>query len=236
MKVITFSLWGKEPRYTTGAIKNAILAQTFYPDFQCWFYIHKESVPENIIEDINKLTNTKIIFKTGNLLESKPMCWRFEAIDNPDCELMMPRDTDTRIFIREKLAVNEWLKSGKVLHIMRDHKKYHKHKIFGGMFGIKKIPSIIWKNFIDDVRQNNNNRLYDLTVLNNIIKKIDKSDILVHSPYKLFPNENVRDFPISYKDDNYNFVGCYIYEDDSRNELHHNELKLTDIKTKINTF
>lgn len=225
MKVISFSLWGNEARYTVGAIKNAILAQSFYPDFECWFYIHKESVPKNIIEDIDRLSNTKIIFKTGNLLNCKPMCWRFEAIDDPNCEVMISRDTDTRIFLREKLAVDEWLKSDKLLHIMRDHKKYHRHKIFGGMFGTKKIPNIVWKKFIDNVRQDNNKRLYDLNVLNNIVNKLDNSNILIHSPYKLFSDENVRDFPISYKDDNYNFVGCYIYEDDSRNELHHNELR-----------
>ena len=39
----------------------------------------------------------------------------------PLVEIMMPRDTDTRIFLREKLAVDEWLKSGKLIHIMRDH-------------------------------------------------------------------------------------------------------------------
>lgn len=225
MKVITFSLWGKESRYTVGAIKNAILAQTFYPDFECWFYIHKETVPQDVIEDIDNLTNTKIIFKTGNLLECKPMCWRFEAIDNPNVDVMMPRDTDTRIFIREKMAVNEWLNSDKLFHIMRDHKKYHRHKIFGGMFGTKKIPSIKWKTIIDKLQQNKNTRNYDLVVLNNIIKKIKNNDIMVHSPYSLFPEEHVRDFPLHYRDDNYNFVGCYIQEDDSRCENHHDELK-----------
>jgi hypothetical protein len=151
------------------------------------------------------------------------MCWRFEAIDEPECEVMMCRDTDTRFFLREKLAVNEWLKSDKLVHIMRDHKKYHRHKIFGGMFGSKKIPNITWKTFIDNVEQNNN-RFYDLKVLNNIINNLNNNDILVHSPYKVFSGEDVRDFPISYEEDNYNFVGCYIYEDDSRTELHHKEL------------
>ena len=32
-KVISFSLWGKNPTYTIGAIKNAELASQFYPDF-----------------------------------------------------------------------------------------------------------------------------------------------------------------------------------------------------------
>lgn len=49
MKVITFSLWGNQSLYLIGAIKNATLAQKFYPNFECWFYIHKETVPQNII-------------------------------------------------------------------------------------------------------------------------------------------------------------------------------------------
>lgn len=44
---------------------------------------------------------------------------------------------------------------------------------------------------------------------------------MVHSPYKLFPNETLKDFPIHYSHDNYNFVGCYIFADDSRVEKHH---------------
>lgn len=221
-KVLTFSLWGNEPRYTIGSIKNAILAQKFYPTFECWFYIHKDTVPEDIIKQLDALPNAKIIFKTGNLLKLKPMCWRFEAIDEPDVEVMMPRDTDTRIFLREKLAVDEWLHSDKIMHIMRDHKKYHTHKIFGGMIGVKKIQSIKWKTIIDSINQSNETRMYDIIILNKILEKIDNSSILVHSPYNIFPNENVKDFPIPYSDDNYNFVGCYVYEDDSRCEEHHN--------------
>ena len=30
MKLITFSLWGVDPKYTVGAIKNAKLAQEIY--------------------------------------------------------------------------------------------------------------------------------------------------------------------------------------------------------------
>lgn len=42
-KVITFSLWGDKPIYMIGSIENAKFAQTYYPDFECWFYIHKEN-------------------------------------------------------------------------------------------------------------------------------------------------------------------------------------------------
>jgi hypothetical protein len=76
------------------------------------------------------------------------MFWRFFAVDLPNSEYSIFRDTDSRISLREKLAVDEWLSSGKTLHVMRDH-PYHmipcgndRLGILGGMWGIKskKIP------------------------------------------------------------------------------------------------
>ena len=36
-KIIAFSLWGDQPKYTVGAIKNADLAKEIYPDWTCRF-------------------------------------------------------------------------------------------------------------------------------------------------------------------------------------------------------
>ena len=51
---------------------------------------------------------------------------------------MIVRDTDSRLGIREKLAVDEWLDSGKKLHIMRDH-PYHRVPMLGGMWGCRPV-------------------------------------------------------------------------------------------------
>ena len=139
LKVISFSLWGDNPTYTLGSIINAELAKIYYPMFECWFYIHKESVPKDIINSLEKMDNVKIIFKFGDINTSKSRMWRFEAIDDPNVEIMMSRDTDTRFLLREKMAVDEWLKSDKLFHIMRDH-PHHAYKILAGMFGTRKIP------------------------------------------------------------------------------------------------
>ena len=48
MKIIAFSLWGNNPKYTVGAIKNADIAGKLFPEWICRFYIGK-SVPENIV-------------------------------------------------------------------------------------------------------------------------------------------------------------------------------------------
>ena len=150
-KIITFSLWGNNPTYNIGAIKNAELAKYAYPDFECWFYIHKDTVPQQTVDALNSLTNTKIIFKTGDLNNEncKPRMWRFEAIDDEEVELVLSRDTDTRILLREKLAVDEWIQSNQMFHIMRDH-PHHNFSILAGMFGTKKIPQIPnWTNIIN---------------------------------------------------------------------------------------
>ena len=52
-------------------------------------------------------------------------------------EVMISRDTDSRLSKREAVAVNEWLNSGKLFHVMRDHPA-HATEILGGMWGAKK--------------------------------------------------------------------------------------------------
>lgn len=221
VNVITFSLYGNGEMYLVGAIENAKLAKKFYPDFECWYYVHKESITEDIIKQIDAFDNTKIILKSGNLLKCKPMAWRFEAIDDPNVEIMMARDLDTRILLREKLAVDQWLKSDKLFHIMRDHKKFHTYKIFGGMFGTKKIPSIkSWKKIIDSVPQKKQKRNYDLRILEKIVKKIPNNKVFVHSTKKKFPGETIHNYPIPY--DSYaNFIGQHVYADGST-KIEHN--------------
>jgi hypothetical protein len=72
VNVISFSLWGTQTQYTIGSIKNAELAEKYYPDFECWFYIHKETVPHEIIEQLQIKKNVKIIFKEGDININKP--------------------------------------------------------------------------------------------------------------------------------------------------------------------
>lgn len=229
-KVITFSLWGNKKEYAIGAIKNAEIALYMYPQFECWFYIHEETVPEEIINQLKSLSNTKIILKSGNLHKCKPMMWRFEAIDDENVEIMMSRDTDTRILLREKLAVDEWLKSDKLFHIMRDHPD-HNFEILGGMFGTRKIPEIPnWKEIMNVVNQDNN-KFYDQNFLKIFIYEKIKNNALIHSSFNKYESYCIP-FPIPYCNE-YKFVGEYVYDDNSRSITHINFLKKSLITNKI---
>lgn len=218
VKVVSFSLWGNELRYTIGAIKNADLVKEFYPDFECWFYVHKPTVPPNIVEELTKKSNVKIIYKDGDLNTCKPMMWRFEPILDPYVQVMMSRDTDTRIWLREKLAVDEWLKSDKILHIMRDH-PYHNVCILGGMWGIKQNNLCNFKKLFDDVQQTSH-RDYDQNFTSTQIYNLFKDSSMIHASFFRWESHASK-FPIPFNE-NKNFVGEYVYEDDSRVPAHYN--------------
>lgn len=222
MKIISFSLWGNHQKYLIGVRRNVKMAKEFYPDFICFIYIHKETVPKETIEELEKEDNVKIIYKSGNLLEIKPMMWRFEAIDYPDVEVNMSRDVDTQILLREKLAVEEWLKSDYIFHIMRDH-PWHKFPIQGGMFGVKK-SNILWSDKLNSYVQSGT-YIYDQHFLQNIIYPLYKENSLIHASFNKIEGDKCKDFPIKHEDDDYKFVGEYVYEDGSRNQKNIDELK-----------
>ncbi len=133
-KVICFSMWGDNPKYTVGGVENADLALDIYPDWVCRYYVGK-SVPDSIINELKVRPNTEVLImnEEGNW---EGMFWRFYAASDPSVDVMMSRDTDSRVDEREKLAVDEWLASDKDFHIMRDH-PLHYAPILGGMWGVR---------------------------------------------------------------------------------------------------
>jgi hypothetical protein len=126
INVISFCLWGNEPRYCIGLIKNIELAKKYYPNWECWCYIHEPSVNKDFIKSLEKYGNVKIIFKNDLPIRTlRFMLWRIEPINDSNVEYLISRDTDTRIQPREVMAVQEWIDSGKSLHVMRDHFQHY---------------------------------------------------------------------------------------------------------------
>lgn len=139
MKYVSFSLWGDKSIYNVGAIKNSELIPHIYEDWKMVVF-YDNTVPENTLIELNK-NNVKLVNMTGSGIYG--MFWRFLGMDFEDCEYIVFRDCDSRVTVREKLAVDEWISSGKKIHVMRDH-PYHQIPagnnelgILGGMWGIK---------------------------------------------------------------------------------------------------
>jgi len=200
MKVIAFSLWGEDTRYTLGAIQNASLAKLVYPDWICRFYVGK-STPEHIVDLLFEFDNVEIIpMKEEG--DWTGMFWRFEAASDPDIDVLIVRDCDSRLWFREKAAVDAWLASDKGFHIMRDNHQ-HTTAILGGMWGVKKgvlsdIQVLIRHYTKGDFWQ------VDQKFLKDIIYPRIKDDAMVHDPFfEKVPFPKTR---LSERDENH-FVG-----------------------------
>lgn len=132
-KIVSFSLWGDEHKYLVGAIKNAELCHHIYPEWISRFYVGA-SVPKDVCWKLLSL-GAEVIEKDipGDW---RGMFWRFEAASDPEVDIMISRDCDSRLNSRESAAVKEWVGSAFQFHIMRDHPA-HSIRILGGMWGVK---------------------------------------------------------------------------------------------------
>jgi hypothetical protein len=132
-KIISFSLWGEVAKYNEGAVKNAILCREIYRDWIPRFYVGA-TVPLGTLRRLREL-DAEIVEKSEPG-DWRGMFWRFEAASDPAVEIIISRDCDSRLSLREAAAVEEWVKSQAPFHIMRDHPA-HCAPILGGMWGVK---------------------------------------------------------------------------------------------------
>lgn len=206
-KVISFSLWGDNPKYTIGAIRNAELTPIIFPGWISRFYCGK-SVPKDIIEKLNSLPHTEVIMMDVDG-DWTGMFWRFYACE--DSDVMLSRDTDSRMTIREKLAVDEWLNSDKDFHIMRDH-PYHATEILGGMWGVRNglIKNI--KTIIDDYVKGDFWQV-DQNFLREKIYPLVVNHSFIHDSYLNY-NDNSKKFPSERI--NKEFIGDTFDENENR--------------------
>jgi hypothetical protein len=49
------------------------------------------------------------------------------------------RDTDSRLTAREARAADEWVNSGRLFHVIRDHESHYEWPVLAGMWGMKGI-------------------------------------------------------------------------------------------------
>ena len=225
-KIISFSLWGSDEKYTLGAIKNAELALTIYPGWTCRYYIHR-NVPQKIVDLLENFPNVEIVY-----LESLELAvsMRFKAIDDLGVGVMISRDCDSHLSERERKCVDEWLASGKGLHIIRDHPNhvnYKFHRIFGGMFGMRKVdywPG--WGLILEKYRCKDGKWGLDQDILHNMVFPLFSkySDIFVHASFGKFESF-AKDISVPRKD--FEFIGEYKFWDGKRNSEHIEILKNT---------
>lgn len=132
MNAVAFCLYGNDPKYLEGMLANAWLMPRIYPGWECHCWFCKDTVPVLYLSQLNRLN---VALHPMDLGWRQRMFYRFLIHDVPGVERYLIRDADSRISMRERRCVDEWMRSGRVLHTIHDH-FYHQRPIQGGMFGI----------------------------------------------------------------------------------------------------
>ena len=209
--IVAYSLWGDHPMYWKGALRNIELVNKYFPGWICRFYIDKDSKKELINTIIGD--NVEVI-----LVDSKDsfhgMFWRFWAAEDPQVDIFLSRDCDSRISEREVSAINEWLESDKDFHIMRDH-PYHTVPILGGMWGCRRgiMRKIGLIKMIESWNQFSRKGI-DQDFLGRCVYPLVINNCMEHSEFNLRFGGEIRPFPTTRN--NYEFVGDVFDENDVR--------------------
>ena len=180
-QVISYSLYGSEMRFLVGAIKNAELAQRFFPGFTSRYYYGK-SVPKWVLSTLLVFPHVELI-KVEDEENSIARTWRFMACLDTDVDVVLSRDVDARLSLREAEAHQEFMDSNFNFHIIRDHPAGHNYVISAGMFAMKTqaYGNLMHKKLLDyDFRDE---YMADQNFLAREIYPHVENDCLVHDEY-----------------------------------------------------
>lgn len=176
VNVVCMSLYGSEPRYTFGAIRNAELVRQNFPGWQLWIYMESQSssrfapVPQDVIRRLVAL-GAELHYITPEDDFVPPMMWRFLVADDPSVDRFIVRDVDSRLTRRDAAAVSAWVKSGRAFHCVRDHPSHAGYAVSGGMWGghASNLRTILRRSWASMMRGIADGYLDDMNFLNNVI-------------------------------------------------------------------
>ncbi len=247
MRIIAYSLWCQDKpmdnkeyqtgdMYCNGAIRNLEIQRDegIYEDWKMRFYIN-DTVPKDVQDKIVELGG-ELVDMTGTRIPG--MFWRFLAFDDPKVGYFIVRDVDSRINRREESAVLDWIRSNKLLHVMRDH-PHHYYKILGGMWGYRndiKRYSVTNKihRFLGQYNYNFK-RMDDMRFLDSVYeyffhqKQVKEHDGFFNMPGDSGPFPDIGEDTSGY----YPFVGEIFDAFDNKPNYERNSKLMVDYKTSM---
>ncbi|MDG2479260.1 MAG: tetratricopeptide repeat protein [Alphaproteobacteria bacterium] len=116
--VIAYSLWGDDPRYISTALRNVKIARDIYPGWSCRIY-HDDTVSRRMLDDL-KVHGAVLVPVADRHVGKERLMWRSLVADDPQVKRFLVRDADSLLSVRERVAVDAWMTSGKPFHVLRD--------------------------------------------------------------------------------------------------------------------
>lgn len=235
-KIIGFSFYGnidadysKKKGYFEGIIGNLELVPKLYPGWTMRLYYDLDK-KDPVLKDLCDLAcrDTNIDICDTKLLPGTPfvdstkvfaMNWRFFPTLDPQVDLFVSRDLDSRLNEREQAAVEEWLFGSKSFHFMRDHPQ-HGTPVLGCGWGCKMTDMVrlkwktTWKKGFADkiVWANRYDWGPDQRFLSKYVWPWAKKVSIGHDSYTCRSYPYTKGFPTQRKNEPNNFVASVVSE------------------------
>jgi len=208
MNVVSFCVYGKNPIYRYGALKNLKLCKEYYPGWEAWFYL-APSIEKDIAKQLKDNGGTAYYIEDED--SAFFTNYRYLACADQRTERVIFRDTDSRIGDREVAAVNEWIAAGTGLHVMRDHPWHapvpNQAMMLAGMWGVRAEKLRDIKKLIFQYPKRDDWGIDQMIITQQVYPRFLPNDITVHDDFY-----DKKPFPTKRKD--YEFVGCQYDEND----------------------
>ena len=134
-KLVCFCVWGASPLYNYGLYENALKMPEVYPGW-IMHITYTKTADQKVMQEISKFPWVEMeLIDVPN--HTKNTMLRFLPAMSPSNDVIVSRDSDSRLLKRDYLAVMDWLNnSDKKAHLMRDH-PFNRSKIMAGLWGVR---------------------------------------------------------------------------------------------------
>jgi hypothetical protein len=132
--VIAYVLWGNAPRYTVVLSENVRIWPHLFPGWTLRVYCD-QSVPEDFVAWLGRHGVQVVRQDLGEgEFPHRRLLWRFHVASDPAVRRFLVRDADSLLTVKERVAVDDWLRSDRYFHLMRDWWT-HTDLMLAGMWG-----------------------------------------------------------------------------------------------------
>ena len=234
-KIISFSFYGspnstkgKERKYFQGIEDNLRLLPRHYPGWTIRVYYDLEQ-EDPVLTSLCELTcanpNIDICHvrnnpASGDISKIFAMNWRFFPALDPQVDILASRDLDSRINSRERAAVDDWMKTKKHFHFMRDNPA-HGIEILGSGWAVRLGPgdSLVREMFKQSFKQASRDSMFwaerqaygpDQGFLKRYIWPWAKWSAVSHDSYFCHHFPRTSPFPTRRKNSTNNFVAAIV--------------------------
>jgi hypothetical protein len=236
VNVFSFCLYGPyNERYYPGLLENIFLAGKYFPTWKVYIY-YAPDVEESMVNHLKACSS--VVLRPTEELGAKNMIHRFFAIDEPEVDIMMVRDADSRIHWKDRWAIRDFLdKPEFTAHTIRDNVQ-HTARMMGGLWGIRKSAGLSIKQLYSSYTEDTSKgyRLaHDQNFLGDVVYPLVLPQLLVHySNGRYLKDEHVVEFPFEWTNDIY--CGRIETEYIDRPEPKLNTLNLPYVSIRVKDF